>query len=268
MIMVHEKLSSVILAAGEGTRLKKYTSNLPKGMLPFAGKTIIERQVALMRAAGISRIALVKGFAGEKINYQQIRYYENPDFRKSNMVVSLLCARDELAGTTIVSYADILYEMRILRGILLQEGDIVVAVDSDWQYYWNRRYGSTSVDVESLRLDVHGNILALGNGAPSEEEIDARYIGILKFSARAHLWIGDLWRKLTDRLGDDPWPITGKPLRQAAMTDLLQALIDEGHPVRAFAVKRGWLEFDTNEDYEKAVQWYQDGTLSELIELS
>ena len=36
-------MKAIILAAGQGTRLKKYTENLPKGMLMFNGKTIIER---------------------------------------------------------------------------------------------------------------------------------------------------------------------------------------------------------------------------------
>ena len=42
-------MKAVILAAGQGTRLKKYTENIPKGMLSFMGKTIIERQIEMYR---------------------------------------------------------------------------------------------------------------------------------------------------------------------------------------------------------------------------
>ena len=42
-------MKAIILAAGQGTRLKKYTQDLPKGMLKFMGKTIIERQIELYR---------------------------------------------------------------------------------------------------------------------------------------------------------------------------------------------------------------------------
>ena len=42
-------MKAVILAAGQGTRLKKYTESLPKGMLMFMGKTILERQIELYR---------------------------------------------------------------------------------------------------------------------------------------------------------------------------------------------------------------------------
>ena len=60
-------MKAIILAAGRGTRLKKYTRDLPKGMLPFAGKTIIERQIGMYRKHGFTKIIVVRGFAAEKI---------------------------------------------------------------------------------------------------------------------------------------------------------------------------------------------------------
>ena len=62
-------MKAIILAAGQGTRLKKYTQDLPKGMLKFMGKTIIERQIELYRKCGVEDITVVRGFAGEKIAY-------------------------------------------------------------------------------------------------------------------------------------------------------------------------------------------------------
>lgn len=68
---------AIILAAGEGTRLKKYTKDLPKGMLPFAGATLIERQLGLLRDAGIKDISVVTGFKGGHIDYKGVTYFEN-----------------------------------------------------------------------------------------------------------------------------------------------------------------------------------------------
>jgi NDP-sugar pyrophosphorylase family protein len=48
------------------------------------------------------------------------------------------------------------------------------------------------------------------------------------------------------------------------MTDLLQAMIDKGIPVGAVTVQRGWLEFDTVEDYEKMRRMHEDASLDML----
>ena len=53
--MKGEKMKAIILAAGQGTRLKKYTENLPQGMLMFEGKTVIERQIEMYRKCGIEK---------------------------------------------------------------------------------------------------------------------------------------------------------------------------------------------------------------------
>ena len=51
------------------------------------------------------------------------------------------------------------------------------------------------------------------------------------------------------------------------MTDLLQALIEEKEAVKAVSFQHGWIEFDTNEDYETACGWAGDGTLNKFVTL-
>ena len=79
-------MKAIILAAGQGTRLKKYTKNLPKGMLSFMGKTIIERQVEMYWKFGIDKIMIVRGFAADKINYDGVTYYTNKNYANTHIL--------------------------------------------------------------------------------------------------------------------------------------------------------------------------------------
>ena len=121
-------MKAIILAAGQGTRLKKYTQDLPKGMLAFMGKTVIERQIELYRRCGIEDITVVRGFAGEKITYERVKYYTNADFASTNMVESLLAARTEFTDDIVLSYSDILFNEEMLRRMMEAKGDFLVAV--------------------------------------------------------------------------------------------------------------------------------------------
>ena len=40
-------------AAGLGSRLKKHTENLPKCMLDFGGKTLLQRQLDVYKKCGV-----------------------------------------------------------------------------------------------------------------------------------------------------------------------------------------------------------------------
>ena len=66
---------------------------------------------------------------------------------------------------------------------------------------------------------------------------------------------------------DKPWQQSGKTVRKAYMTDLLQAIIESGQPVKAEKFHNGWIEFDTNEDYENACRWVEDGSIGEILKL-
>lgn len=260
-------MKAIILAAGQGTRLKKYTENLPKGMLTFMGKTIIERQIAMYRKCGIEKIVVVRGFAADKISYDGITYYTNEKYADTNMVESLLTAKDEFDDDVIVSYSDILFEERLLAGMMRSDANFAVAVDDNWKAYWEKRYGKVDFDTESLSLDGNGNIVELGLENPKLENIDARYIGLLKFSVQGLRYILEIMEKAYAEFQDRGWQQSGKPVRKAYMTDLLNAVIESGYSVKAEQFQNGWIEFDTNEDYENACKWVEDGSIRQVIHI-
>ena len=260
-------MKALILAAGQGTRLKKYTENLPKGMLSFMGKTIIERQIEVYRKCGINDIIIVKGFAADKINYEDVTYYTNEDYENTNMVESLMCAKAEFDEDIIVSYSDILFEESMLHQMMCSKADFAVSVDDNWKAYWQMRYGQVDFDTESLSIDEKNNIKELGLENPKLESIDARYVGLLKFSKDGLAHMVAIFDKAYEEYQDKPWQQSGKTIRNAYMTDLLNAVIESGKDVKAERFAGGWIEFDTNEDYENACKWSDDKVLEKIISL-
>ena len=261
-------MKAIILAAGQGTRLKKYTYNLPKGMLKFMGKTIIERQIEIFRNCGIEDIVLIKGFAGDKINYDSIKYYTNHEYATTNMVESLMAAKEEFNDSIIVSYSDILFDKKMLEEMIKAQGDYVVAVDDNWKEYWKARYGKIDFDIESLIIDEDDNITSIGKENPKLEEIDSRYIGLLKFSKNGLRNILGILNRDYEEYSDKPWKQSGNPIRQAYMTDLLQSIAETYQKVKAKRFNGGWIEFDTNEDYEKACGWVKSGVINNFLSIN
>lgn len=260
-------MKAIILAAGSGTRLKKYTENLPKGMLDFMGKTLIERQIEVYKECGIEDIIIVRGFAADKITYEGVKYYTNKDYANTNMVESLMEAKVEFNDDIILSYSDVLFQADMLRKMMDSKADFACAVDDNWEEYWMKRYGKVDFDTESLVIDEKDNITELGLENPPKEKISSRYIGLLKFSIDGLNFIKDIMEKAYKEFENKPWQQSGKTVRKAYMTDLLNAIIGAHKEVKAIHFNNGWIEFDTNEDYENALRWSEDGTISKIIKL-
>src|SRR5688500_11038954 len=154
---------AVILAAGQGQRLKPLTNDRPKGMVDVAGSTIIERQIGLFRRAGIDDIAVVKGFCAESVPDYGIRHYVNGEYSRTNMVYSLFAADAGFGGQDlVVSYGDILYSEAVLRALLASTAPVSVVVDLEWERYFRQRMDNPYDDAESLVLDESGRIRSIG----------------------------------------------------------------------------------------------------------
>ncbi|MFX1503411.1 MAG: sugar phosphate nucleotidyltransferase, partial [Promethearchaeota archaeon] len=60
-------MKAVILAAGEGNRLKPITSTRPKPLIPIAGKPLLEHTIIGLKNAGIDHILLIVGYKQDLI---------------------------------------------------------------------------------------------------------------------------------------------------------------------------------------------------------
>lgn len=60
-------MKAVILAAGEGKRLRPITSTQPKPMIPIAGKPLLEHNILSLKSVGITDILLIVGYKEEII---------------------------------------------------------------------------------------------------------------------------------------------------------------------------------------------------------
>lgn len=245
-------MKAIILAAGSGTRMGKYSQEIPKGMLVLGGKTLIEWQIEKLGYLGINNIIIVTGYKSKLINYPKVTYYHNPDYASTNMVESLMCARKEFDTDILVSYSDILYTKSLPKRVMEHLGKITVAVDAAWRHYWKLRFKSTEKDLESLSISDKGIITEIGKPVTSSKGLNYRYIGLIKFSKEGILKAIKLYDK--KKAKNEPWEQSGKPFRQGYMTDLISELIKTGMTVYSVTTQGGWLELDTEKDYELALK--------------
>ena len=108
-------MKAIIIAAGPGSRLFPFTEEHPKCMLDVKGKPILQRTLETLRKCGVNNIIVVRGHAAEKINFKNIKYCHNKDFKNNNILASLFCAEKEMNEEFIFSYSDILYNEETVK---------------------------------------------------------------------------------------------------------------------------------------------------------
>jgi choline kinase len=109
----------IVLAAGQGTRLRPLTDDQPKCMVRFRGKLIIDYITNAARKSGINDIVVIDGYRKDvlekHLSGQNIRFVTNAAYETTNMVAPLFCALPELNDDIVISYADIVYSPDIIK---------------------------------------------------------------------------------------------------------------------------------------------------------
>ena len=171
----------IILAAGQGVRLRPLTDTRPKCLVKVVGKPLLDWQLAVARSEGISDITIVRGYLREMVDRPGVSYFDNLEYRTTNMVETLWCAESVFGNGFVVSYGDIVYESRVLRKLLSADHPISVVVDQGWRSYWEKRFTNVLDDAETLEVNESGKITSIGQEPSCISEIQGQYIGLTSF---------------------------------------------------------------------------------------
>ena len=243
---------ALIIAAGLGSRLKKHTENLPKCMLDFGGKTLLQRQLDSYKKNGIKDISLIRGYKKEKINYKGIKYFENTDYKNNNILNSIFYAEKVINGNIIISYSDILFDSSVVERTLSSDHDISVVVDIDWRGYYVGRKDHPISEAENVIFNSNNEVEKIGKINTENEEVHGEFIGMIKLSNRGTEIFKEHFHRLKKIYWNKPFQ-RAKTFQKAYLTDFIQELVDIGIKVHCVIIESGWKEIDTVEDYKKAL---------------
>ena len=249
----NSKTKVLIVAAGLGSRLKGHTENLPKCMLDFGGKTLLERQLKAYKDCGIDNISLIRGYKKNKINYKNLTYFDNKDYENNNILNSIFYGEKVINGNTIIAYSDILFEPGVVKRLLESDHDISVVVDIDWQGYYVGRKEHPIEEAENVIFNSNNEVVKIGKIATEKQEVHGEFIGMMKLTHRGAEIFKQNFHRVKKLYWNKPFQ-RAKIFQKAYLTDMIQELVDIGIKVHPVIIERGWKEIDTVEDYEKALK--------------
>jgi choline kinase len=121
-------MRAIILAAGRGQRLQQPEhQQVPKCLLSFGGKTLLERHLQALRECGVTEVVLALGFKHQLIEAEIARMRVrpapeivlNPGFEQGS-VLTVHTVADALGrgGEVLLMDADVLYHGQILKALV------------------------------------------------------------------------------------------------------------------------------------------------------
>jgi len=116
--------TAVVLAAGEGTRLRPLTRNRPKPMLPAANRPILEHVLDALVDAGLRQVVLVVGYRRERVQeyfgptYRDVPLQYVHQDKQLGSGHALLQARSTVDGPMLVVNGDRIIEANSVRSVI------------------------------------------------------------------------------------------------------------------------------------------------------
>jgi choline kinase len=173
-------MKAVILAAGQGTRIRSVHGEHPKCLIEVDNTTILDHQLKALSMAGINDVAIVVGYEKEQIishvmskkpgHIQRIHFIENPAFAITNNIYSLWLALEWVRSDSfVVLNADVIFNPEILDVAVRPQAPISMIVDPVWR-------------DETMKVVILDDHVIKMSKSISRDEFSGTYIGISVFS--------------------------------------------------------------------------------------
>ena len=246
-------MNAIILAAGEGTRLRPETISIPKGMVKLFDKSLLEMQIDVFKKCSINDISIVTGYLADKITFPSINYFKNENYSSTAGNESIFCAKEKLQDCTIITYGDLVFEKAVIDQVIDFKGDIGIAVELDWKPHYDGRTLHQMSEADNVLFDKEGNILEMRKNIQKSDSKIGEFAGIVKLSKKGSnilsKKLNELHALINQGLGSEAEAFN---IKQSAMPDMIQELIDSEINVEPIYVSGKWCEIDTPQDLQIA----------------
>jgi choline kinase len=248
-------MNAIILAAGEGTRLRPETISIPKGMVKLFDKSLLEMQIDVFKKCSINDISIVTGYLADKITFPSINYFKNENFSSTAGNESIFCAKEKLQDCTIITYGDLVFEKAVIDQVIDFNGDIGVATEMNWLPTYQNRSQHPLSQADNV-LIKNGKITEMRKNIQKPDSKIGEFAGIVKLSKNG----SDILLKKLNELHKSH---NGKfhnasSLKQSIIPDMLQELIDSEINVEPIYISGKWCEIDTPQDLEIARKIFEE----------
>jgi 2-aminoethylphosphonate-pyruvate transaminase len=113
---------AVILAAGQGVRIRPLTYSVPKGLLRLDDRPLLRYSLANLHRSGIDQAIIVVGYKGELVRRElgntcegvKVTYLENSEYQDTGSMYSFLKAETEIETDILLLESDLVYEPRAI----------------------------------------------------------------------------------------------------------------------------------------------------------
>ena len=249
-------MNAIILAAGEGTRLRPETISIPKGMVKLFDKSLLEMQIDVFKKCSINDISIVTGYLADKITFPSINYFKNENYSSTAGNESIFCAKEKLQDCTIITYGDLVFEKAVIDQVIDFKGDIGIAVELDWKPHYDGRTLHQMSEADNVLFDKEGNILEMRKNIQKPDSKIGEFVGIVKLSKKGS---NILLKKLNELHKSHNGKFHNAPsLKQSIIPDMIQELIDSEINVEPIYVSGKWCEIDTPQDLEIARKIFEE----------
>lgn len=219
---------AVIMAGGEGMRLRPLTEHIPKPMVDIGGVPLLERQVQRLASSGLSRVYI-------SVNYlSQVIEKHFGDGWQFGLEIRYLREHEKLGTAGALA----LLPERPREPMLVMNGDILTDSDFGSLHAFHRSHGAQiTVAAVDYRVNIPYGVI----------QADGPYvIGLAEKPSQRFLCNAGIYAVAPEVL--DLLPGKGS----CNMTELIETCLSNNRNVAVFPVHEYWSDIGTPADLEKA----------------
>jgi NDP-mannose synthase len=235
-MMVAVTRRAVILAGGLGTRLRPYTTVLPKPLMPVGDRPILDVIIRQLSRQGFDRLTIVTGHLAELIEAFfgtgerhgiPIDYFREDEPLGTVGALSLI---DDLGDRFLVMNGDVLTDLSF-AGLLDEHAA-----------------GGAAATIAAHKRAVRISLGVLGFDDGADRERLTGYVEKPTYHYEVSMGVYAFSRRVLDYI---------EPGQRLDFPDLVLRLIDAGETVRARRSSDYWLDIGRHDDYETAMEEFE-----------